>query len=61
MGLSIVKHIVGQHGGEVTLWSKQGEGSTFTIALPLVDEASEQDLLGESTETGALSQVVQDK
>ncbi|GAA4799086.1 ATP-binding protein [Rothia endophytica] len=61
LGLSIVKHIVGQHGGEVTLWSKQGEGSTFTIALPLVDEASEQDLLGESTETGALSQVVQDK
>ncbi len=47
LGLSIVKHIVGQHGGEVTLWSRPGSGSTFTISLPVVDEETEQDLLGE--------------
>ncbi|WP_224049641.1 ATP-binding protein [Arthrobacter sp. NicSoilB4] len=34
LGLSIVKHVVANHGGEVTLWSKPGQGSTFTIRLP---------------------------
>ncbi|MDY3049250.1 MAG: ATP-binding protein [Rothia sp. (in: high G+C Gram-positive bacteria)] len=47
LGLSIVKHIVGLHGGEVTLWSQVGAGSTFTMVLPLVDEETEQDLLGD--------------
>ncbi|TDN92151.1 ATP-binding protein [Microbacterium sp. BK668] len=37
LGLSIVKHAVQRHGGEVTLWSRPGRGSTFTIRLPLVD------------------------
>jgi two-component system sensor histidine kinase SenX3 len=37
LGLSIVKHAVSRHGGEVTLWSRPGRGSTFTIRLPLVD------------------------
>lgn len=57
LGLSIVKHIVGQHGGEVTLWSQPGSGSTFTIALPIVDEETEQDLLGEHPPTGSLTHV----
>lgn len=34
LGLSIVKHAVQRHGGEVTLWSRPGRGSTFTIRLP---------------------------
>ncbi len=34
LGLSIVKHICDNHGGEVTVWSQEGEGSTFTIRLP---------------------------
>lgn len=46
LGLSIVKHVMAQHGGEVSLWSVPGEGSTFTLTLPVVDEQSEQDLLG---------------
>lgn len=37
LGLSIVKHAVQRHGGEVRLWSRQGRGSTFTIRLPRVD------------------------
>ena len=35
LGLSIVKHVVQAHGGRVGLRSRPGEGSTFTIHLPL--------------------------
>ena len=34
LGLSIVKHIATIHGGDVTVWSQVGRGSTFTIKLP---------------------------
>ena len=34
LGLSIVKHIAAAHGGTVTLWSRLGQGSTFTLRLP---------------------------
>lgn len=34
LGLAIVKHICASHGGECTVWSKPGEGSTFTLRLP---------------------------
>ncbi|MEA5054044.1 MAG: ATP-binding protein, partial [Propionicimonas sp.] len=34
LGLSIVKHVAAAHGGEVTAWSRLGQGSTFTLRLP---------------------------
>ncbi len=34
LGLSIVKHVAASHGGEVKVWSVQGEGSSFTLSLP---------------------------
>lgn len=34
LGLSIVKHIAAVHGGSVNVWSKLGQGSTFTLRLP---------------------------
>jgi len=34
LGLAIVKHICANHGGEVTVWSEEGNGSTFTMRLP---------------------------
>lgn len=42
LGLSIVKHAVQRHGGEVKLWSRPGRGSTFTIRLPQSDPPPEQ-------------------
>jgi signal transduction histidine kinase len=34
LGLSIVKQIVERHGGEISVQSEQGRGSTFTVTLP---------------------------
>lgn len=42
LGLSIVKHIITKHGGEVTVWSVEGVGSTFSIRLPIIAEGSSQ-------------------
>ncbi|MGZ3665906.1 MAG: sensor histidine kinase, partial [Ktedonobacterales bacterium] len=39
IGLYIVREVVSLHGGTVTVESKQGKGSTFTIHLPLVAPA----------------------
>ncbi len=34
LGLSIVKLVTEAHGGTVSVWSKVGSGSTFTLRLP---------------------------
>ncbi len=34
LGLAIVKHVASNHGGDVTVWSSEGAGSTFTLRLP---------------------------
>ena len=34
LGLSIVKHVAATHGGDVNVWSVEGQGSTFTLSLP---------------------------
>jgi two-component system sensor histidine kinase SenX3 len=35
LGLSIVRHIATNHGGQVLVESREGEGSTFTLRLPV--------------------------
>jgi two-component system sensor histidine kinase SenX3 len=35
LGLSIVRHVAQAHGGDVTVDSREGEGSTFRFVLPL--------------------------
>lgn len=39
LGLAIVKHVAANHNGEITLWSKLGTGSTFTLRIPAHLEA----------------------
>ncbi|MEI7630648.1 MAG: ATP-binding protein [Actinomycetes bacterium] len=34
LGLAIVKHVCQNHGGECTVWSEVGVGSSFTLRLP---------------------------
>lgn len=35
LGLAIVKHIVSRHRGELSIRSRQGEGSVFAVRLPI--------------------------
>jgi len=42
LGLSIVKHIVESHGGKISVKSKVGEGSTFTMLLPFDSKKGDQ-------------------
>ena len=34
LGLAIVKHVCANHGGDCLVWSKVGQGSTFTLRFP---------------------------
>ncbi|MGW2087977.1 sensor histidine kinase [Streptomyces sp. NPDC001880] len=43
LGLAIVKHVAASHGGEVTVWSSEGQGSTFTLRLPEAGSVRERD------------------
>lgn len=42
LGLAIVKHVCANHGGDVTVWSEPGRGSTFTMRLPAVGVGRQQ-------------------
>ncbi len=44
LGLAIVKHLAKLHGGEVSLNSTLGEGSTFNIHLPQVSPYSNENV-----------------
>lgn len=36
LGLAVVKHTVINHGGNVSLWSRPGTGSTFSLEFPVL-------------------------
>lgn len=39
LGLAIVRHVATNHGGDVSVRSREGEGSVFTIRIPMGEEA----------------------
>ncbi len=41
LGLSMAYGIISRHNGEITVESEPGEGTTFTITLPVVDSETE--------------------
>ena len=41
IGLYISKEIIDRHGGSITIKSHKGEGATFIVALPLLQEGEE--------------------
>ena len=41
LGLSIVKHVATKHGGEVSVWSVEDVGSTFSLKLPIFSKSEE--------------------
>lgn len=43
LGLAITKHCVEDCGGTISVWSREGEGSTFTITMPQASGAAEPD------------------
>jgi PAS domain S-box-containing protein/diguanylate cyclase (GGDEF)-like protein len=38
LGLAIAKYVVEAHGGKIRCKSKEGEGSTFSFTLPVIDQ-----------------------
>jgi len=49
LGLAIVRHVAINHGGDVEVESMEGEGSTFTLRLPMQAGATD----GEAPEPAA--------
>jgi signal transduction histidine kinase len=39
LGLTITYSIVDAHGGQIEALSKEGEGATFIVTLPLLEQA----------------------
>jgi len=55
IGLAMVKELVKLHGGTITVKSKLGEGSVFTIALPLNNKMSENGTVYSLKERNSIS------
>lgn len=45
LGLSVSYGVIRSHGGKISIESKEGEGATFTIVLPITDLTAQEDLV----------------
>nr|WP_212763353.1 ATP-binding protein [Gordonia araii] len=44
LGLAIVKHVAANHSGSISVWSRPGTGSTFTLAIPQGMDVPDDDM-----------------
>ncbi len=51
VGLYVVKEIVTLHGGTITVVSREEQGSTFTIRLPLANNSGKKGVEGKSSQS----------
>ena len=49
LGLSISQRIVSQHGGRIEVRSQEGQGSAFTVLLPIADDSAMRETTGSFT------------
>ena len=52
LGLSITRYLIQMHGGTIAVHSQPGQGSTFTVRLPLKRQAAEQGAEAAAPSTG---------
>jgi PAS domain S-box-containing protein len=52
LGLSITRHLVQMHGGTIVVNSRPGQGSTFTVRLPLKRQPAERGTQAAAPSTG---------
>jgi signal transduction histidine kinase len=45
LGLAVTRKVVEQHGGTIQVRSLPGQGTTFTLALPLAGQLSDREVL----------------
>lgn len=55
IGLSVVRHVVDAHGGDIRVESRVGEGTSVTVALPLKSDDGGPRVIRYTPETGSTS------
>lgn len=53
LGLAIVRHVAHNHGGEVSVRSREGQGSEFTLVLPVGPEVERPAMPADDSEVSA--------
>jgi hypothetical protein len=53
LGLSVVYGVVHTHGGEITVQSQVGQGTTFTVTLPRKRDRAEAPAASNGQDAGA--------
>ncbi|NNL74805.1 MAG: response regulator, partial [Desulfobacterales bacterium] len=53
LGLSVIHGIIKNHGGDIAVRSQPGEGASFTVFLPVIDDFSEETISVETVRPSA--------